>query len=35
MHRLISWLAVVIWMAVIFNLSGQIADKSNQLSTGN
>ncbi|NLM11624.1 MAG: VanZ family protein [Clostridiaceae bacterium] len=34
MHRLISWLAVVIWMAVIFNLSGQIAEQSNQLSTG-
>jgi len=34
MKRIISWAAVVLWMALIFYLSSQPADKSNQLSSG-
>jgi len=34
MHKIISWAAVLIWMILIFNLSSQIAEQSNQLSTG-
>lgn len=34
MYKIISWTAVIIWMLVIFNLSAQVAEQSNQLSTG-
>ncbi|MGV8147178.1 MAG: VanZ family protein [Alkaliphilus sp.] len=30
----ISWLAVLLWMALIFNLSSQPANQSNKLSEG-
>lgn len=30
----LSWAAVVVWMAFIFYLSSQVAEQSNQLSTG-
>ena len=33
-HKILSWVAVVIWMILIFNLSSQVAEESNQLSTG-
>lgn len=33
-QKLISWTAVLIWMILIFNLSSQVADQSNQLSRG-
>lgn len=33
MYKILSWIAVIIWMAVIFNLSAQVAEQSNQLST--
>lgn len=33
-HKILSWTAVILWMALIFNLSSQVADKSNQMSTG-
>jgi VanZ family protein len=29
-----SWIAVILWMAFIFNLSSQEVEQSNQLSTG-
>ena len=31
---LISWTAVLFWMLIIFNLSSQVVDESNKLSTG-
>jgi VanZ family protein len=31
---LISWIAVLLWMLLIFNLSSQVAEQSNSLSTG-
>lgn len=31
---LISWIMVMLWMALIFNLSAQVRKESNQLSTG-
>jgi len=31
---LISWIAVFLWMTLIFNLSSQVADESNKLSKG-
>jgi VanZ family protein len=31
---LISWIMVILWMALIFNLSSQVREESNQLSTG-
>lgn len=34
MHRMISWTAVIIWMAIIFSLSAQAGEQSNRLSTG-
>ena len=34
MNKIISWAAVIIWMVLIFNLSSQVAEQSNQLSTG-
>lgn len=30
----LSWVAVIVWMAFIFYLSAQVAEQSNQLSTG-
>lgn len=32
--KIISWTAVILWMAFIFNLSSQVAEQSNELSTG-
>ena len=32
--NLISWIMVILWMALIFNLSSQVREESNQLSTG-
>ena len=34
MHKLLSWMAVILWMSLIFYLSHQPAAKSNELSTG-
>lgn len=34
MHRLISWTCVIIWAAIIFSLSSQVAEQSDRLSTG-
>jgi VanZ family protein len=34
MYKILSWAAVLLWIALIFNLSSQVADRSNQLSTG-
>ena len=34
MHKFLSWRAVILWMALIFNLSSQVAEQSNELSTG-
>lgn len=34
MHKFLSWTAVILWMALIFNLSSQAAEQSNELSTG-
>jgi len=34
MHKVISWIAVILWMSVIFYLSNQPAAKSSELSTG-
>ncbi|WP_027364988.1 VanZ family protein [Desulfotruncus alcoholivorax] len=34
MYKIVSWAAVLLWMALIFNLSSQVAEQSNQLSTG-
>jgi len=33
-HKILSWTAVILWMAFIFTLSSQVAQESNQLSTG-
>ena len=33
-RRIIAWLAVVIWMGVIFSLSAQTSERSDRLSTG-
>lgn len=33
-RKIVSWAAVIVWMAIIFNLSGQVAEESDQLSTG-
>lgn len=33
MHKLLSWIAVIIWMSMIFYLSHQLAAKSSELST--
>lgn len=33
-QKILSWTAVILWMVLIFNLSSQVADQSNQLSTG-
>lgn len=33
-YLIISWGAVFLWMALIFNLSAQVADNSNELSKG-
>lgn len=33
-HKILSWAAVVLWMLLIFNLSAQVAEKSDKLSTG-
>lgn len=32
--KIIRWIVVIIWMVVIYNLSSQVADESNKLSTG-
>ncbi|WP_407271219.1 VanZ family protein [Radiobacillus sp. PE A8.2] len=32
--KMFSWFAVIVWMAIIFYLSAQVADTSNQLSSG-
>lgn len=34
MYKILFWTAVLLWMALIFNLSSQVAEQSNQLSTG-
>lgn len=34
LKKILSWTAVVIWMALIFILSAQISEQSSQLSTG-
>jgi VanZ family protein len=34
MYKIFSWIAVLLWMALIFHMSSQIAEQSNQLSTG-
>jgi VanZ family protein len=34
MYKILAWLAVVLWMALIFHFSHQPASASNQLSTG-
>ncbi len=31
---IVSWIAVILWMALIFNLSSQVAQESNHLSKG-
>ena len=33
MHKILSWSFVIIWMAIIFGFSSQVAEQSNQLST--
>lgn len=33
-NKIIAWLAVLLWMVLIFNLSSQVAEQSNELSTG-
>lgn len=33
-RKIISYTAVILWMILIFNLSSQVAEQSNQLSTG-
>ncbi|MEL7597566.1 MAG: VanZ family protein [Clostridiaceae bacterium] len=33
-NMLISWIAVFLWMILIFNLSSQVAEQSDHLSTG-
>jgi VanZ family protein len=32
-YKIISWVAVILWMALIFNLSAQPAEQSADLST--
>lgn len=32
--KIISWVVVVLWMLLIFNLSSQVGEQSNQFSTG-
>ncbi len=32
--KILSWTAVILWMFLIFHLSSQVAEESNQLSTG-
>jgi VanZ family protein len=34
MYRVLSWTAVILWMALIFYVSQQPASESNELSTG-
>ncbi|MDD3654990.1 MAG: VanZ family protein [Desulfotomaculaceae bacterium] len=34
MYKILSWTAAIIWLALIFNLSSQVAEQSNELSTG-
>ena len=34
LRMIISWALVISWMAVIFMLSSQVAEQSNELSTG-
>jgi|GEM_PF-5317450 len=34
MHKLLSWIAVITWMSMIFYLSHQPVAKSSELSTG-
>lgn len=34
LNKMISWIAVIIWMLIIFHLSSQVAGQSNQLSVG-
>ncbi len=34
MKKILYWAAVILWMALIFFLSSQVAEQSNQLSTG-
>ncbi len=33
-NKILSWTAVVLWMALIFNMSSQVAEQSDQLSKG-
>lgn len=33
-YKIFSWIAVILWMIFIFNLSSQVAEQSNELSTG-
>ncbi len=33
-RKILSWVAVFFWMALIFHMSSQVAEQSNQLSTG-
>lgn len=33
MYKVLSWIAVILWMVVIFTLSAQAADQSKQLSS--
>ncbi|TYO92008.1 VanZ family protein [Desulfallas thermosapovorans] len=34
MYKFLSWITVILWMVLIFNLSSQVAEQSNELSTG-
>ncbi|AKN31940.1 VanZ family protein [Clostridium carboxidivorans P7] len=34
MRKILSWIAVILWMALIFKLSSQPAEQSGKLSTG-
>jgi len=34
LYKYLSWTVVILWMTLIFNLSSQVAEQSNQLSTG-
>ncbi|MDD4767880.1 MAG: VanZ family protein [Desulfotomaculaceae bacterium] len=34
MRKFLLWIAVILWMALIFNLSSQVAEQSNELSRG-
>ena len=34
MRKILSWAAVILWMALIFFFSAQVAEQSDQLSTG-